>query len=206
MGLISTCGTCKVKLVVGENFTENAAANRRYICRACNSAKGKAHYQKHAEKYALMQRERLSRPREAKAISEYKSAYYQKNKEKWNEYRERSRIKTATDPWKRAGQLLTWLRSRAAKRQYEFDLTREWAEKKLEAGVCEATGIRFDFTKESASLRFNPFGPSVDRIDPKRGYVQDNCRMVVWIFNMAKSEWDDDAVLRMATALVEKRK
>lgn len=206
MGLISTCATCKVELVVGENFTENAALNRRYICRACNSAKGKAHYKKHAEKYAAMQRERLSQPKAAKASSEYKSAYYLKNKEKWKGYAERARFKAATDPWQRAGRLLTWLRTRAAKRQYPFDLTREWAEKKLAAGVCEVTGIRFDFTKESSSIRFNPFGPSIDRIDPTRGYVEDNCRMVVWIYNMAKAEWDDETVLRMAKALVDTHK
>ena len=206
MGILKTCRTCGVSLVIGENFTEGAANNRTYICRSCNSAKGKAHYKLHAEKYAEMQRERLSRPKEAKASAEYKSLYYLNNKEKWKEYGQRERFKAATDPWKRAGKLLTWLRTRAAKHKYEFDLTREWAERKLADGVCEVTCIGFDFTKESASVRFNPFGPSIDRIDSAKGYTQDNCRMVVWIYNMAKAEWNDDVVLRMARALVDRNK
>ena len=85
----------------------------------------------------------------------------------------------------------------------EFDLTREWAEEKIEAGVCEVTGLQFEYSKDGKD-RFQPFIPSVDRIDSSKGYTQDNCRMVVWIYNMAKAEWSDDIVLRMAKALVSK--
>jgi hypothetical protein len=82
----------------------------------------------------------------------------------------------------------------------EFDLTREWAIEKM-AGVCEVTGLPFELDKPDG-YRFYPWAPSVDRIDCKRGYTQDNCRLVVWIYNMAKSEWCDEDVLKMARALV----
>ena len=202
--ITKTCRDCGVLLIVGENWTEGASKNYTYLCRGCVSARGIAHYKKHSEKYDQMQRERLKRQSEAKLASEYKSAYYARNREKWKEYDKVSKKKTSTSPWHKAGRLITWVRVRAARHKYEFDLTRDWAEQKLESGVCEVTGIEFNFSKESAGVRFNPFGPSVDRIYSNRGYTQDNFRMVVWIYNMAKSEWDDDTVLKMARKLVEK--
>lgn len=200
---MKTCKDCGVFLVVGENWTEGAKKNRSYLCRKCVSARGVAHYKKNQDKYDDMQRERLSKPKEAKAASEYKSAYYAKNRDKWREYTKRYNDKRTSSPWHRAGALITWVRSRAAKRGMEFDLTREWAEEKIESGVCEVTGIQFEYSK-NGNDRFQPFMPSVDRIDSSKGYTQDNCRMVVWIYNMAKAEWDDDTVLKMATALVAK--
>lgn len=203
MSVSKKCRSCGVVLVLGENFTIGLAKSRTYLCRSCNSEKGKAHYALHAEKYGEMQRERLKRPKEEKAASEYKSLYYARNKEKWLEYSKSSQEKSRSSPWHRAGALITWVRARAAKRGMDFDLTREWAEQKLETGSCEITGLNFEYSR-NGNDRFQPFIPSVDRIDSSKGYTQDNCRMVVWIYNMAKAEWDDDTVLKMATALVAK--
>ena len=71
---------------------------------------------------------------------------------------------------------------------------------KLQSGYCEITGISFEQNKGNRS----PFGPSIDRIDPKKGYTKDNCRVVVSCYNLAKSNWSDDDVLRMAQAIVSK--
>lgn len=198
-----TCKRCGVDLVLGENWTDGAKRNYSYICRECVSANGRAHYTTHKERALETQRARLKRPEIAKSDAEYKSAYYARNREKWREYNKSSNSKRKSSPWHRAGALITWIRVRSAKRGMEFDLTREWAEEKIEAGVCEVTGLQFEYRKDGKE-RFQPFIPSVDRIDSSKGYTQDNCRMVVWIYNMAKAEWDDDTVLKMATALVAK--
>jgi hypothetical protein len=93
----------------------------------------------------------------------------------------------------------------------EFDLTRAWALEKLEAGVCEVTGIPFvleadsrysDETKDGKST--HPFAPSIDRIDCMRGYTKKNCQMVVWIYNRAKGEDSHEDVISLAKALVER--
>lgn len=175
------------------------------MCRSCNAEKGRAHYAKHAERAGELQRIRLAEPSKQKAAAELKSAYYAANREKWAAYRVTQKEKQASDPWHRAGRLLTWVRARAGKRALEFDLTHEWLAGRLEKAVCEVTGIPLELAKPPGS-RFHPWAPSVDRIDCKRGYTQDNCRVVCWIYNMAKSEWSDEIVTTFALALADRQR
>lgn len=199
-----TCRKCYAALIAGENWSEGLVSCRNYLCRSCNSEKGKLHYLKHSARAAELQRKRLSDPSKSIAASELKSAYYAQNKERWAKYRQTNKAKQEVDYWHRSGKLNTWIRARAAKKGMEFDLTREWIADRMKIGECPVTGLPFDLTRQEG-VRFNPFAPSVDRIDSGRGYTMDNCRLVVWIYNMAKSEWNDDVVLRFAKALAAKK-
>lgn len=85
----------------------------------------------------------------------------------------------------------------------ECSLTIEWIKGKLLAGVCEVTGIAFEFERNG-----NPFFPSIDRIDSSKGYTPDNCRVVLWIINTAKHTLAEDdflsALRQVAEAVVER--
>jgi hypothetical protein len=142
----------------------------------------------------------LKVPEASDADASAKQRYYLENKEKWLTYRETQKRKSDSLPWHRAGRLLVWIRARAGKMGCGFDLTHEWLAQRLEAGACEVTDIPLELSKPPGS-RFHPWAPSVDRIDCKLGYTQDNCRVVCWIYNMAKSEWTDDVVMTFAKAL-----
>jgi hypothetical protein len=194
------CKDCSAPLVAGENWTEGQQRARNYVCRSCMSDRGKAHYAAHKDRAAQLQRERLRQPSKAKAAAELKSRYYAENREKWKQYRATQKAKEDSDPWHRAARLTTWIRARAGRTGREFDLTHEWVAERLAVGKCEVTGLPLDLARPEDG-RFHPWGPSVDRIDCKKGYTQDNCRVVVWIYNMAKSEWSDEVVLQFAKAL-----
>lgn len=168
------------------------------------SEKGKAHYAKHAERAGELERIRMSQPSKKKAMTELRSKYYAENREKWASYRATQKAKEESSPWHRAARLLIWIRSRAAKTGREFDLTQEWLFERLERGECDVTGIALELSKPPG-LRFHPWAPSVDRIDCKKGYTQDNCRIVCWIYNMAKSEWSDEIVTTFAKALAARQ-
>ena len=77
-------------------------------------------------------------------------------------------------------------RKRALDRTLTFDLTVDWFSQKLSAGVCEITGIPFDYGH--MSLR----RPSPDRIDSSLGYLQENTRMILWGLNAAKGHHSDE--------------
>lgn len=63
------------------------------------------------------------------------------------------------------------------------------------------TGIEFERPVRGGRA---PFAPSIDRIDNSRGYEPDNVRLVCLIVNLARSNFPDDALVKMARAIVER--
>ena len=80
------------------------------------------------------------------------------------------------------------------------ELTPEWILEKLSKGVCEITGLPFTYGTQAR----NPWSPSLDRIDPEKGYTLENTRVVVWIYNACKNVFSDEDVLLMCQAVINK--
>jgi hypothetical protein len=72
----------------------------------------------------------------------------------------------------------------------------------LQAGKCQVTGLSFDFSPAKDTFK-NPYAPSLDRIDSKKGYTKENCRVVLTSVNDALGEHDDNDVLPILEALVK---
>jgi len=87
-------------------------------------------------------------------------------------------------------------KSRAKKGGWEFDLTIDWVLKKVIAGKCEATGIKFGETG-------TPWVASLDRKDSKRGYTKDNCWVVCWAFNRAKGKHSNHHLVKLAKGVID---
>lgn len=109
-----------------------------------------------------------------------------------------------SNPGKR---LINGVKSRCKKRGLECSIDDEWADERYVRGVCEVTGLSFTEFKYGSEIdkgwsSRDPFMATIDRIDPKMGYTKENCRMVCWIFNLAKSNWTDDVVRVMAKGLL----
>jgi len=101
----------------------------------------------------------------------------------------------------RASYLVSTAKTRAKKQGVPFDLTMPWILEKLEAGMCEATGLPFDFPVRPGVAGRGSFVPSLDRIVPGAGYTCDNVQLVCWIYNAAKGIGTHEHVMRMAEAL-----
>ena len=103
-----------------------------------------------------------------------------------------------------------WVTSmkRAEDRGMEFNLTPEWIQPKLEAGFCEASGLPLELSggEFKGYGHFRPWTPSLDRIDPTKGYTTDNVQVVCWIYNQAKGVGDHADVVRLSQAIVENDK
>jgi hypothetical protein len=98
--------------------------------------------------------------------------------------------------------LLRSARGRAQKRGLSFTLNKEWLIDQLEAlsFECSVTGVQL--TLENGSAKYlNPYAPSIDRMDPTKGYDPDNCRVVCLRFNHWKGEADDRETFEFAKLL-----
>ena len=116
------------------------------------------------------------------------------------ECRRKSRSKNAVKS------LLECIRYRAKRQGVGFDLTEDWWLAHFSQG-CAATGLDLDapVVGSGAGRSGGPWSPHVDRIRVGGDYTMDNCRIVCGLYNMARRNWSDADVLKMATALVERR-
>ena len=90
-------------------------------------------------------------------------------------------------------QLLCDARHRARTKQLPFDLTSEWVAEELQKAINSGDVVLGSNGDGSASAR----APSIDRVTPRLGYTQANCRIVPLQLNVAKGPWDDDSFLEV---------
>lgn len=64
----------------------------------------------------------------------------------------------------------------------------------IRGGICQATGVKLKMTPGCDRY------PSLDRIDPKRGYDRDNVRVTTRIFNICRRDFTDDEFARLVAA------
>jgi hypothetical protein len=105
--------------------------------------------------------------------------------------------------------LLAAAKYRSNKNKIPFGLDMEWIYKRID--TCEVTGITLDIRsgvvkteKQNYSNR-SPLSPSIDKIDPDKGYLKDNCRVVCWWYNLSKSIWSDSLVSGIINQWIENK-
>ena len=120
-----------------------------------------------------------------KAIEKAKR-YYKENKEFLNKkHKERYDVIKLVVPF-RAKMLFDGVRKRARNKGWDFNLDVEWIEKRLDAGVCELSGVEFCLKTFGRRSR-NMYAPSIDRKNPAKGYTKRNSHIVLSGVNFSKS-------------------
>lgn len=138
------------------------------FCRACKELKHVSEFQRNSRNQSGLQS--YCRPCQNQLVSA----------------KRRRRVESNDLPWV-ANNLHTQTRRSAKARGLIYELTPEWFLAKLEAGVCELTGLPLG--------RFwsrDPHGPSPDRLDNDIGYTDENTRVILWWINQAKHNWPED--------------
>lgn len=120
-----------------------------------------------------------------------KKEWVRNNPEKWRALEKERHLK---EPFLK---MIMKSRIRAIESGIPNDLTVEWARKRW-TGRCEITGAEFKYTRNGKA---NSFSPSLDKIDPSKGYVQSNCRFILCALNRFKGD-EGDEVMRMIARLL----
>lgn len=72
-------------------------------------------------------------------------------------------------------------------------------------GRCEVSGLAFEYEKVPGHYT-RPWAPSIDRVECAKGYTHSNCRVVCFAVNVAMNQWGVSALIRIASALVTRKK
>lgn len=116
--------------------------------------------------------------------------------------RKKSREKYAFSVNGRASKMLRSAKNRAKKSNLNYELDKEWLIEKLKNEKCEMSGIKFSFEKPYKGYQYNPYSPSIDRHDPKKGYTKANSRVVITAYNIAKNQWNQKHFRKIMRAIV----
>lgn len=142
-------------------------------------------------------------------IREAQARYRAKHPERVREAQRRCRLnnpesekekaqRAFQNPRGRANKLMCNIRKRSKEKGQKYDITLDWLEERLALGVCQVTGFPFDFETPRS-----PYSPSIDKIDPEKGYTQDNGQVVIWMYNTAKGSWSHEDVMKMVRRLYD---
>ena len=174
--------------------------NCRLVCFAYNTLKGIG-----TDQEALFIANALvAKPSELAELNDLISKYFKKKHKDFDDKNLSKGQKRRSTVHGRAESLFlstkNIVKKRGVRRGFEFTVTKDWILKKLEGGVCEITGLHFQFLEVARSLFF----PSIDRIDPREGYTQENCQVVLYGYNACKNINTHEDVMRLAEALSAK--
>lgn len=98
----------------------------------------------------------------------------------------------------RVTRLLQGSRFRAKSKGLPHDLDEQWLRPRLERRICEVTGIPFS---EKVQRPAHRYCPSIDRIDPTKGYTKENSRVVCMMLNIIKRDYSDAEIISVGVAL-----
>lgn len=181
---LKTCTKCGE----AKQLSEFNVVNRKYLtkCKVCS--------REYKREWRFSRSSEL-REKESRQAKKYRAANIERISNLRREYYEKSKGKF----------LLAKAKNRAKRKCLPFGLTLEWITPRLEAGVCELTGLPFSKDGKGKSW-FGPFVPTIDRRDSSKGYTEDNCRLVCWAINMALGEWGDETYALVAKSYLENRR
>ena len=165
-------------------------------CIDCQKKRNRANREKNPEYFKQWAKENYENRPEG-----FNKDRYQKHREAYLQRR---------DDWSRSvrgrlSDLLSASRGRSGRNGLDHTLTLDWLMDQYERqnGRCALTGIEFRFERNADGKRhFTPFGPSLDRIDPKRGYTPDNVRLVCVIVNLSLNDFGEEVFRTMCEAYV----
>ena len=114
------------------------------------------------------------------------------------------RRRQRNSPEKRAQVMRQGVKDEAKRKGVQFDLSLAWFQVRLDAGICEMTGMAFDFEKTGTG-RTAHNAPSIDRVVHGGDYTVANCRMVLFALNRALSDVGEDRMVAIFKAVIARR-
>jgi hypothetical protein len=115
-----------------------------------------------------------------------------------------SRRRVRADPKHRARLMLQAVKDEAKRKGVTFSLSLQWFQARLDGGVCEMSGMPFDFrTKKRGTPNANT--ASVDRIVAGGDYTENNCRMILFCINNSLRDFGESYILEVFGRVIARR-
>lgn len=165
----------------------------QFFCKSCDAWKHKDdwYYTKVTKRDSMCKSCRKEYRKDAKKM--YMKEYYSENRDHYLELHKKWREENLEQ------KLWYSCKHSATRRGIEFNLEPSDI---VIPDICPVFGIPLDTHAESGvgigyDWKQNPYRPSVDRIDSKKGYTKDNIRVISWRANTLKSDGTLDELKKL---------
>lgn len=171
-------------------------------CITCNKKTNKRFSEKNNDYFSIKGKERYHN------IKKENPKY---NKERYSIYREqylKRRKEWSMSEYGRLYNIFQAAKERSSRKKIPFDISFDDVVKMYndQKGLCSLSGLKL-VTNElrESNKHYYPYAPSIDKIDPSKGYVLSNIRIVAVIVNLALNQFGDDVFDIMCKSYIEKK-
>jgi hypothetical protein len=137
---------------------------------------------------------------------EYEKTWNSRNKDVRRAYRHKraeaeKAYRQTYDAENRGRLLVMESKRRSTRKNHPFDLDQHITEleERIKEG-CEMTGVAFNLHSRGATWN----SPSLDRIDPQKGYVLSNIRVICFAMNAALGNWGEESLRSLMKKWLER--
>ena len=88
---------------------------------------------------------------------------------------------------------------RSKQKGWDHDIDYEWIRDNI-TDKCPKCGVEYSYDLD---IKMNPFAPSLDRIDPTKGYTKENCIITSWIYNCGKNAYNEETLYIICKAFLK---
>jgi hypothetical protein len=191
-----TCKLCDQDKNLSEFYLRKSGVPRKE-CKTCSCITKSKYYKENQNliKEQVAQYKKLN-PEKIKADS---IKYYKNNRNKVR----LSQQKYNNSPRGRLIMLMNDSQKRSKEKEFDLNIDFLLNLYNKQSGKCILTDIEFSFEKPK-KFRVDPFGVSIDKINPKLSYTQNNVRLVCVAVNFALNEFGDDIFKKISEAYIKK--
>ena len=196
---LRTCWKCKQnKPLIIENFSidNKDCFGFQKACKICQNANSKLYNDNNKEYFKQKGKEKYKKEDNSKRYQKYKESYLKRSADFSKTIRGK------------LDNLLQAARGRAKKNNIEINIDLDFLLHLYEQqnGKCKLTDLNFTLNVRKEGQHFNPFNPSIDKINSKGGYTKDNIRLVCVIVNLSLNEFGEENFKLMCEAYISKSK
>jgi hypothetical protein len=185
------CWACKVEKEKTEFYKDARQGDcLQKSCKECQKERNKKYSTKNKQYFIDKNKENYSKKKDENP--NYNQDRYQKDRDKFLERRKRYSGSIRG----KLRQLMTSAKLRSKNKERDFDLDLDFMYEMFDrqGGKCALTNLEFTYKagyNADTKSRYNPFNPSLDKIDANKGYTKDNVRLVLVIINLSLNSFGD---------------
>lgn len=194
------CYKCKIDKPLNKDFFSKDSIDKLGFQKACKDCQKKRNSEYRADKkeyFDNKNKEHYNKDNNKERYQKYKTSFLER------------RDKYRTSIRGRMYDLLESARGRAKNKSLSIDIDLDFLISlyEIQQGKCKLTNLEFKLERnENKKREVNPYSPSIDRIDSKKGYTKENVRLVCTIVNLSLNNFGESIFKIMCQAYINNSK